>query len=157
MNRVLDWIIETIYRDQARPMELLSFIAMAGFAYEFWANPTLLARDSYAVFHTLPPNAWVAIIALVFLLQGSAILGLRKVDDWLRIVANAASCAMWFVIASSFKLSGISTTAFNTYSAIFLMTAAMGLFLIWKKNSAVVEAEPDIDPPAGEDRGQVDA
>lgn len=127
--------VELLYLDTARPVELASFWLAYGFGRSVWDAPTVMARDVYSGFDWLPPMWWVAIAFTIAVAQAVAIVGIRRIDAWMRIIANAMCCGFWFVVWGNFYVTDIPTTATNTYFCLFTLTFMMGVFLIWKKNS----------------------
>lgn len=127
---------EILYRDQARPIEWLSLLALAGWLQFLLAEPERFQQPRYEAFSALPPAAWALIIAGVILAQLAALWpGPRAAT--IRFVAMALATGMWTVIALSFW-SSAETTAIsartNTVIAFASFVTAVHLGLMRRRD-----------------------
>lgn len=119
--------------DQARPVELLSVLAMSGWAQLLLTSPEILNREGYRGFAALNGASWTVIMAAVAAIQLVVMFKpVGRVWQEMRFGAMAMSSGLWTVIASNFWISGISSTANLTYSSIAFVTALTGVYLGWK-------------------------
>lgn len=123
-----------LFRDPARPIEILSLLGLAGWCIFLVSFPNLLAeRESYRAFSALAPHVWALMFGFVALLQLATIV-LRfspRVKAEIRFAAMALSAGMWTVVAVAFWTSGIFSTAHWTYTSIALLCSLTGMYLGW--------------------------
>ena len=123
-----------LFRDPARPVEILSALGLAGWTAFMLGFPDIVAaRAGYASFSWMPPHAWAALMGGICLLQLITIF-LRlpvKVKAETRFAAMALSAGIWAVIAVAFWSSGTQSTAHWNYTSIALLCSLTGMYLGW--------------------------
>jgi hypothetical protein len=125
---------DRFFGDTAGLIELLSSLALLAWAEFFWSHPTIIYRDSYAAFQVAPIELWITVFVLVGLGQVIANLFEHRWRHDLRWVAMACATGLWAIIALTFTLGEVSTTAERMYSLIAMVTAFATVWLAWKSS-----------------------
>jgi hypothetical protein len=134
MNPFKSWLIgfrDRLFGDPAGLVELLSSLALIGWAIFFWRHPTTIYRDSYAAFQIAPLGFWITLFAGVGTSQVLASLFDHSRRHDLRWVAMALACGIWVTIAGAFSIGDVPTTAPLMYFLIAMVTALATVWLAW--------------------------
>jgi hypothetical protein len=131
-HRLFDFLLY----DEARLIEIVSACNLAAWAWAVWYSPSLLQRDSYIAFQSMPHVGWIVIFGVVAALQWFSMLSRHPHRREFRFVAMALAAGCWTAIAANFITNGLSTTANMNYLLLALATAIAGGFLGWKTSSS---------------------
>lgn len=128
-------ILQFLFHDQARLVEMVSALNLVAWAHVIHRAPELLDRTSYAMFQSLPPAAWVAIFGLAGAAQLWGMVARHRFAAEHRFLAMAQAAGCWTLIAVNFTLNTTASTAVASYALLALATALAGGFLGWKTSS----------------------
>lgn len=138
--RGLGRILNFLFVDPARPVEVLSACNLVAWSFLLFMQPELLERDTYAGFRNMGATFWVMIMFAVGCCYVATFVSSGGWVSDARIAANIVSGAVWFMVALNFIASNVGTTADINYLIISILCMTSGVFVGWKTTPSTPRA-----------------